>query len=75
MTFTSNDAEHMVSYLSFVHCFVVFALEKCLFSKHTFLTIIALWQHHFIHQMIFVPLRIGMFRGYLCYYTTDAFVY
>ena len=31
-----NDAEHMISYLSFIHYVVVFALEKWLFSKHTF---------------------------------------
>ena len=36
--------------------------------------IIALW-HYFIHQMIFVLLRISLFRGYLCYYATNAFVY
>ena len=36
MKFTSNDAERMISYLSFIHYVVVFALEKWLFSKNTF---------------------------------------
>ena len=39
-----------------------------------FLSLIALW-HHFICQMIFVPLRLSLFRGYLCYYATNAFAY
>ena len=34
MKFISNDSEHMISYLFFIHYFVLFALEKWLFSKN-----------------------------------------
>ena len=36
MKFTPNDAEYMISYLFFVHYFVVSALEKQLVTKNTF---------------------------------------